>query len=705
MPVIVRILRDTRHYRFFEMEESNSTLVLKVNFPCCKACPVQVRKQLEKVEGVTQVDINVEEGLITVSGDIDATKIIKTIKKAGKKAIELKSNRGQKSGSNPSIRGSSSNVVADVHTQESSSNDAMVDNHAQESSSNDVVVDVHAQDPNYDHGAKGFVSAIRRLKRLLRVTTLFAQDWTQRTCTVTTHWIRGNTMNFPLYQTGLLKVERISDCCSLLSICFTLSTMWQISFSPLPTAEIVPKSYHVHSENNIKTNRLDPDSNPPDPNPMRVVHVKRINTAHCTAEEGSSSPTMATSLFRSIRRASFVLRFSYATSFSVSTRSVGGTQVSICPPFRYCIPLSRQGFWWGFRNLSHGTVNLVISVGKTKFETHEVEPPKKDKWKSKKRLKMQRKREKEKRKAANRKDPRRLGVKGKKKKQRFANAEERIKYKIENARIKEALLIERLKRYEVPKLQGPVGKPDGLTGEERFYLKKMAQKRSNYLQVGRRGLFGGVILNMHMHWKKHETVKVICKPCKPGQVHEYAKELARLSGGIPIQVIGNDTIIFYRGKNYEQPEVMSPIDTLSKKKALEKSKYEQSLESVRRFIAIAEKELELYYRHIALYGDPNDRNPLSTLDGPSGNSREKGNHGIHDEKKLDLSGHHFSADLSDSEEDSMLDSSDDQEREVYFTKMQDESVSSVTGSSSMSKHNHHYNNQYLLSKQIPITRD
>lgn len=97
-------------------------------------------------------------------------------------------------------------------------------------------------------------------------------------------------------------------------------------------------------------------------------------------------------------------------------------------------------------------------------------------------------------------------------------------------------------------------------------MKKMAQKRSNYVPVGRRGVFGGVILNMHMHWKKHETVKVICKPCKPGQVHEYANEIARLSGGTPIQIIGDDTIIFYRGKNYVQPEIMSPIDTLSKKR-------------------------------------------------------------------------------------------------------------------------------------------
>ncbi|PWA45674.1 putative CRM domain-containing protein, chloroplastic [Artemisia annua] len=237
-----------------------------------------------------------------------------------------------------------------------------------------------------------------------------------------------------------------------------------------------------------------------------------------------------------------------------------------------------------------------------------------------------------------------------------------------DAKIKEALLVERLKRYEVSRLQGPMVKPVEITGEERFYMKKMAQKGSNYVPVGRRGVFGGVILNMHMHWKKHETVKVFCKPCKPGQIQEYANELGRLSGGIPIQIIGDDTIIFYRGKEYVQPEVMSPIDTLSKKKhaldvyepiegtlilkkffplkylpisvkggktgrlgiekkgerfyllvetlvqALEKSKYEQSLETVRHFIAIAEKELELYHRHIALYGDPAQRSGQTLCD-------------------------------------------------------------------------------------------
>lgn len=75
-------------------------------------------------------------------------------------------------------------------------------------------------------------------------------------------------------------------------------------------------------------------------------------------------------------------------------------------------------------------MNLVISQGKPKFETHEADPPKKEKWMTKKRLKLQRKKEKEKRKAANRKDPRSLTVK-RKKGQKFANVEERIKTKLE----------------------------------------------------------------------------------------------------------------------------------------------------------------------------------------------------------------------------------------------------------------------------------
>lgn len=135
------------------------------------------------------------------------------------------------------------------------------------------------------------------------------------------------------------------------------------------------------------------------------------------------------------------------------------------------------------------------------------------------------------------------------------------------AKRKEEWLLEKLRKFDVPKGPEPIHDPEILIVEERFYLKRTGEKKKNYVPVGRRGVFGGVVLNMHLHWKNHETVKVVCKPCRPGQVHEYAQEIARLSKGIIIDIKHN-TIIFYRGKNYVQPEVMSPPNTLSKQKVI-----------------------------------------------------------------------------------------------------------------------------------------
>ncbi|KAI4299081.1 hypothetical protein L6164_032573 [Bauhinia variegata] len=201
-----------------------------------------------------------------------------------------------------------------------------------------------------------------------------------------------------------------------------------------------------------------------------------------------------------------------------------------------------------------------------------------------------------------------------KKKMNSPNPEVRIRYKLEKAKRKEAWLIEKLRKFEVPKLPAETYDPEILTEEERHYLKRTGEKKKNFVLLGRRGVFGGVVLNMHLHWKKHETVKVICKPCKPGQVHEYAEELARLSKGIVIDIKPNNTIIFYRGKNYVQPTVMSPPDTLSKKKALEKYTYEQSLEHTSHFIEKLEKELEEYHQHVARFKKGNDATKDVMLD-------------------------------------------------------------------------------------------
>ncbi|TYI45800.1 hypothetical protein E1A91_D13G063600v1 [Gossypium mustelinum] len=188
------------------------------------------------------------------------------------------------------------------------------------------------------------------------------------------------------------------------------------------------------------------------------------------------------------------------------------------------------------------------------------------------------------------------------------------------AKRKEAWLIEKLRKYEVLKAPAEAYDPEILTEEEIHYLKRTGEKKKNYVQVGRRGVFGGVVLNMHLHWKKHETVKVICKPCKLGQVLEYAEELARLSKGIVFDIKPNNTIIFYRGRNYVQPNIMSPADTLSKSKALEKYKYEQSLDHTSEFIEKLEKELEEYLKHKARCHKAKESEPQDFADDNGCNS-------------------------------------------------------------------------------------
>ncbi|KAK2649175.1 hypothetical protein Ddye_016664 [Dipteronia dyeriana] len=174
-------------------------------------------------------------------------------------------------------------------------------------------------------------------------------------------------------------------------------------------------------------------------------------------------------------------------------------------------------------------------------------------------------------------------------------AEEKILYKLNKARKKEERIVEALKKIEPKETSETTHDPEILTPEEHFFFLKMGIKCKNYVPVGRRGLYQGVILNMHLHWKKHQTLKVVVKTFSPEEVKEMASELARLSGGIVLDIHEENTIIMYRGKNYTQPptEIMSPRVTLPRKKALDKSKYRDELRAVRRYIPRLEQELEL----------------------------------------------------------------------------------------------------------------
>ncbi|XP_061357528.1 CRM-domain containing factor CFM9, mitochondrial [Gastrolobium bilobum] len=179
----------------------------------------------------------------------------------------------------------------------------------------------------------------------------------------------------------------------------------------------------------------------------------------------------------------------------------------------------------------------------------------------------------------------------KKLKKKLMTEEERLIYNLRRAKKKVALLLQKLKKYELPDLPPPRHDPELLTPEQLQAFKKIGFRNKNYVPVGVRGVFGGVVQNMHLHWKFHETVQVCCDNFPKEKIKEMATMLARLSGGIVINVHNVKTIIMFRGRNYRQPKNLIPINTLTKRKALFKARFEQALESQKLNIKKIEQQL------------------------------------------------------------------------------------------------------------------
>ncbi|CAN4090996.1 unnamed protein product [Withania somnifera] len=179
----------------------------------------------------------------------------------------------------------------------------------------------------------------------------------------------------------------------------------------------------------------------------------------------------------------------------------------------------------------------------------------------------------------------------KKLKLKLMTEEERLVYNLRRAKKKVALLLQKLKKYELPELPSPRHDPELFTPEQLQAYKKIGFRNKNYVPVGVRGVFGGVVQNMHLHWKFHETVQVCCDNFPKEKIKEMASMLARLSGGVVINIHNVKTIIMFRGRNYRQPKNLIPINTLTKRKALFKARFEQALESQKLNIKKIEQEL------------------------------------------------------------------------------------------------------------------
>ncbi|KAJ7567231.1 hypothetical protein O6H91_02G137800 [Diphasiastrum complanatum] len=150
---------------------------------------------------------------------------------------------------------------------------------------------------------------------------------------------------------------------------------------------------------------------------------------------------------------------------------------------------------------------------------------------------------------------------------------------------------------KVQKLLKPSDPPadrEMISDEEKHMFRKLGLKMNAFLLVGRRGVFDGVIENMHLHWKHRELVKLIYKGKNRAEIEETAKMLAHESGGILVGIVPTSkgqAIIVYRGKNYQRPPRLRPENLLTKREAWKRFTESQRRESLERHILHLEKQI------------------------------------------------------------------------------------------------------------------
>ncbi|CAA0839074.1 CRS1 / YhbY (CRM) domain-containing protein [Striga hermonthica] len=141
----------------------------------------------------------------------------------------------------------------------------------------------------------------------------------------------------------------------------------------------------------------------------------------------------------------------------------------------------------------------------------------------------------------------------------------------------------------------PSDDQETITDEERVMYSKVGLRMKAYLPLGIRGVFDGVIENMHLHWKHRELVKLISKEKELSFVEETARLLEYESGGILVDIVRvpkGHALIYYRGKNYRRPITLRPKNLLTKAKALKRRMAMQRYEALSQHISELEKTIE-----------------------------------------------------------------------------------------------------------------
>ncbi|KAJ6807958.1 CRM-domain containing factor CFM3, chloroplastic/mitochondrial [Iris pallida] len=145
-----------------------------------------------------------------------------------------------------------------------------------------------------------------------------------------------------------------------------------------------------------------------------------------------------------------------------------------------------------------------------------------------------------------------------------------------------------------------------ITDEERSNFRSIALRMKAYLPLGIRGVFDGVIENMHLHWKHRELVKLISKQKTLSFVEDTARLLEYESGGILVaveRVPKGYALVYYRGKNYQRPISLRPRNLLTKAKALKRSVAMQRHEALSQHITELEKTIKQIKFELGYSGD------------------------------------------------------------------------------------------------------
>ncbi|KAB8108253.1 hypothetical protein EE612_043746 [Oryza sativa] len=140
-----------------------------------------------------------------------------------------------------------------------------------------------------------------------------------------------------------------------------------------------------------------------------------------------------------------------------------------------------------------------------------------------------------------------------------------------------------------------------LTEEERRIFRKIGLKMDEHVLLGRRGVFEGVIEEIHQHWKHKEVVKVITKQNQASQITYTSMMLEVETGGTLIAIerfTTSHAIILYRGKNYRRPTKSAPSNLLTKREALQRSIEVQRRGSMKYFAQERKKSIDELKREL-----------------------------------------------------------------------------------------------------------